>query len=70
MLWRFIRRYQAQGFIAGIEDFHAAHQDALEGIAADRPQSRLACGLLRQGREPVKVQVVACQRTTQYAHVP
>ena len=49
----------AQSLIAGVHHFHAAHNDALERIAAYRPQTRAARRFLRQRRELVEIQVVA-----------
>src|SRR5208283_3675070 len=53
----------AQRLIAGVHHLHAAHNDALEGIAADRPQACAASRILRHGRKLVEVQVVARLRS-------
>ncbi len=55
----------AQRLVAGVEHFHAAHDDALERIAADGPEPGGAGGFPRERREPVEVQAVARQRADQ-----
>src|SRR5437660_7797898 len=54
-----------QCLIECIEEFHTAHNDALERISTLLPKSCSMTCFLRQGRELVKVQVVACQRPGQ-----
>src|SRR5690242_10943099 len=61
-VWRMVLIDQAQCFIACVKDLHAAHNGALEWVAAEWAQPCIACRFLRQGGNTVKVQVVTRQR--------
>jgi hypothetical protein len=62
LIRHFILVNDAQGFIAGVQNFDAAHDDAPERVAAFGGQASLARGLTRQRRQLVEIQVIARHR--------
>src|SRR5215467_471818 len=62
-LRRFVLRDDTQGLVAGIQDFQAADDNALEGITANWCKADVPRGVLCQWRESVEVQIVSGQRS-------
>src|SRR5579883_1072189 len=56
---------QAQRFVESIENLNTADNDTLKWVVAGRTQPGKARGLLSQGGEPIKVQIIAGQRPGQ-----
>ena len=62
---RLIGGDEPQRLLAGVNDLNRAHDDALERIAADRPEPGLARQRLHVGGQPVEIQAIARQRPDQ-----